>query len=294
MEFICNICPRKCGALRTDAHGDGYCCMGSLPVVARAGLHMWEEPCISGTNGSGTVFFSGCSLGCIYCQNHRISLERFGVPVSEVRLKDIFSELVDKGAHNINLVNPTHFSHVIIKALDTPLSVPVVWNSGGYDSVETLKALEGKVQIYLPDLKYLDSSLSELYSDAADYPSVAAAAISEMFRQRGKYIISDDGIMKSGVIIRHLILPDHIENTYRVIDWVESNFEKGDVMFSLMSQYTPAGDVGKFKNLQRRLTENEYSRVFRYLQESDIEDGFFQELSSAKEEFIPDFDLTGI
>ena len=255
---------------------------------------MWEEPCISGVRGSGAVFFSGCSLGCVYCQNRSISAGLFGKTVTVARLRDIFSELIDKGAHNINLVTPTHYSNVLIKALERPLPVPVVWNTGGYDSVETLRALEGKVQIYLTDLKYLSPALSEKYSGAPDYPESAVAAIDEMFRQTGKYRLSSDGIMESGVIVRHLVLPGCIENTFDVIDYISERFGPGDILFSLMSQYTPAGDIGGFPNLQRRLTENEYERVNSYLSLSGIEDGFFQELSSADEEYIPDFDLTGV
>lgn len=294
MGFICAICPRKCSALRTEYSGDGFCGMGSSPVLARAALHMWEEPCISGTRGSGTVFFSGCNLGCTYCQNHKISIERYGKRITVSRLRDIFRELIDKGAHNINLVSPTHYSNILVEALEMPLPVPVVWNSGGYDSVETLRTLEGKVQIYLTDLKYLDSALAELYSNAPDYPAVATAAICEMFRQRGKYVLDGDGIMRSGVIVRHLILPGQIENTFRVIDWISENHSPGEILFSLMSQYTPAGNTGDFPALNRRLSESEYLRVYRYLESSGIEEGFYQDLSSAEEEFIPDFDLSGV
>lgn len=294
MEFICSICPRKCGAVRNDLSGSGYCGMGSMPVLARAGLHMWEEPCISGKRGSGAVFFSGCSLRCVYCQNSKISLECYGKPVTEDRLYDIFLELIDKGAHNINLVNPTHFSHVLIRVLERPLPVPVIWNSGGYDSVDTIRALDGKVQVYLPDLKYIKSDAAKKYSGAEDYPSVSESAIMEMFRQRGKYILDENGLIKSGVIIRHLVLPENIDGTYWVIDWIKENFGPGDVLFSLMSQYTPAGNISEYSELQRRLSPSEYDAVYHYLKVSGISDGFFQELSSAKEEYIPDFDLTGI
>ena len=294
MEFICKICPRKCGAVRTDNEGAGYCKAEALPRLARAGLHMWEEPCISGKNGSGTVFFSGCNLRCAYCQNYEISAKIFGKTVSVSRLQDIFKELIDKGAHNINLVSPSHYAHVIIKALEKPLPVPVVWNTGGYDSVETLKALEGKVQIYLTDLKYLDSAIAEKYSAAKDYPEVACKALGEMFRQRGKYILDSDGMMKSGVIVRHLVLPENIKNTKLVINYIDRHFSQGDILFSLMSQYTPAGDISTFPELGRRIRKSEYERVCRVLEKSSITEGFFQELSSAKEEYIPDFDLTGV
>ena len=183
--MICNLCPRACGALRTETEGHGVCRMPALPVVARAALHMWEEPPISGTRGAGTVFFSGCSLGCVFCQNESISHRDFGKPVTVSRLREIFFALIDQGAHNIDLVNPTHYAHAVAQALAEPLPVPVVWNSGGYDKVETLRALEGKVQIYLPDLKYVTAEYAEKYSGAADYPEAAQAAVLEMFRQTG-------------------------------------------------------------------------------------------------------------
>lgn len=255
---------------------------------------MWEEPCISGENGSGTVFFSGCNLGCVYCQNRKISAERFGKAVTEDRLYDIFLELIDKGAHNINLVSPSHYAHVLIRVLDRPLPVPVIWNTGGYDSTETLRALDGKVQIYLTDLKYSDNCLAEKYSAARDYPETAKAAIEEMYRQRGNYVLDENGIMKSGVIIRHLVLPHSPENSKGVIDWVSSRFSDGQVLFSLMSQYTPAGEISAFPELSKRLEKIEYDSIYDYLLASGISDGFFQELSSAEEEYIPDFDLSGI
>ncbi len=288
----CMLCPRKCGADRENA--SGVCSSGVEPKIARAALHFWEEPVISGKRGSGTVFFSGCSLKCVFCQNHDISAGNFGKTVSVSRLREIYSELIAKGAHNINLVNPTHWADAILASLETALPVPVVYNTGGYDSVETLKRFEGKINIYLPDMKYALNNIAAKYSKAADYPDIAKAAISEMFRQTGSYEIDADGIMRRGVIIRHLILPDNLENTCRVIDWVEKTFSPGQVLFSLMSQYTPAGDIEKYPELGRRLTQEEYAAAYDYLAESDIEDGFFQELSSAKEEFIPPFDLEGV
>lgn len=293
MEFICSVCPRKCAAQRRDTDGDGFCAMGRLPRLARAGLHMWEEPCISGERGSGTVFFSGCSLRCVFCQNCKISLDGYGKTVVEDRLYDIFLELIDSGAHNINLVNPTHYSHVLTRVLERPLPVPVVWNSGGYDSVETLKALDGKVQIYLPDYKYHDNRLAALYSGAGDYPQIVEAALAEMFRQTGGYVIKD-GIMERGLIVRHLVLPGHLENSFMVIRRVNELFRHGEVLFSLMSQYTPAGKAADFSDLGRRLTNDEYSSVMSYLDKHNRLDGYFQELSSAGEEYVPNFDLTGI
>ena len=290
----CSICPRACLAKRVETSGKGLCGMGLSPVVAKAMLHHWEEPCISFTKGSGAVFFSGCALNCVYCQNREISIDRFGKPVSAARLREIYYELIGQGAHNINLVNPTHFARCILDSLEDGLSVPVIWNSGGYDSAETLRQFEGKVQIYLPDMKYALSAPAARYSGAADYPDAAKCAISEMFRQTGPYHMGDDGLLISGVVIRHLILPKNLENTFRVIDWAAQTFSPGDVLFSLMSQYTPCGKLDEAPELQRQLSNEEYDAAIRYLEASGIEDGFFQELSSAKEEYIPDFDLSGI
>jgi len=294
MGFICNICPRKCGAVREDASGAGFCRMGALPTLALSSVHMWEEPCISGTRGSGTVFFSGCSLRCIFCQNSKISAGGFGKPVSVERLHEIFLSLIEKGVHNINLVNPTHFSHTVSEALGEKLPVPVVWNSGGYDSTETLRTLKGKVQIYLPDMKYMDSGLAAKYSAAPDYPEAAEKAILEMYRQTGPYALDGDGILQKGVVIRHLVLPGNLENTRRVIDWVAENFAPGEVLFSLMSQYTPSGNTRNFPELSHGLTEDEHEAAINFLMSSGIEDGFFQDRGSASESFIPEFNLTGI
>ena len=288
----CTLCPRACGIDRSKTLG--VCQSGENPKIARAALHHWEEPVISGDRGSGTVFFSGCSLKCVFCQNTDISHGNFGKTVSAERLREIFFELIEKGAHNINLVNPTHWASPILKALEAPLPVPVVYNTGGYDSVSTLRRFEGKVNIYLPDMKYADGSIAAKYSKAADYPETAKAAILEMYRQAGNYEIDDDGIMRRGVIIRHLILPENLENTFRVIDWVSETFSPGQVLFSLMSQFTPAGDLTAFPELQRRFTQDEYDACYDYLADSDIEEGFFQELSSAREEYIPPFNLEGV
>ncbi len=289
--MICRECPRNCGVER----GKGVCKMAEEPRIARAALHFWEEPCISGEAGSGTVFFSGCSLNCVFCQNHEISHEGFGKQITTARLKEIFAELIAKGANNINLVNSTHYAHCLPEVLAESLPVPVVYNSGGYDSVDTLKTLEGKIQIYLPDMKYSNSSAAMKYSRAGDYPETARKAILEMFRQTGPYILDDNGILQSGTVIRHLILPGNLENTYGVIDWVAETFAPGDILFSLMSQYTPIdGLEEKFPELNRRISEEEYSAAMEYLESSGIEDGFFQELSSAKEEYIPPFNLEGV
>ena len=290
--MICHLCPRECGAVRTPEQGSGLCRMPEAPVLARAALHHWEEPPISGTNGSGTVFFSGCSLGCVFCQNEVISHKDFGKPVTLERLRDICLELVDQGAHNINFVNPTHYAHIIAQLLEQPLPVPVVWNSGGYDKVETLRALEGKVQIYLPDLKYLQPDTAQRYSAAGDYPDVAAAAIREMARQTGP-VVMEDGLMKRGVIIRHLILPGQTAQAKAVMDWVKEEFPRGHVLFSLMSQYTPWGDLSQYREIDRRLRKGEMETAIGYMQNLDLP-GFCQERTSAKEEYTPPFDLTGI
>jgi len=292
--MICRLCPRNCGALRTETEGHGYCRMPSAPVLARAALHMWEEPPISGSQGSGTIFFSGCSLGCVFCQNEVISHRDFGKAVSIHRLADICDELVVQGAHNINFVNPTHYTHVIRELLDShPLPVPVVWNTGGYERVETLKSLEGKVDIYLPDLKYLDRTVAQRYSDAADYPEAATAAIREMVRQTGPCQFGEDGLLKKGVIIRHLILPGQVEQAKAVMDWVAGEFEPGTVLFSLMSQYTPWGDLTQHPEIDRRLRKGEMRSAQEYMENLGL-DGFTQERTSAKEEYTPPFDLTGV
>ena len=291
--MICQLCPRRCGALRTETEGNGYCRMPALPVLARAALHQWEEPPISGTRGSGTIFFSGCPLGCVFCQNEEISHRDVGKPVTVRRLRQICMELVDQGAHNINFVTPTHYSHILAQVLDTPLPVPVVFNSGGYDSVSTLKSLEGKIDIYLPDLKYMDSAPAGRYSAAPDYPAVAAAAIREMVRQVGPCVFDENGLLKKGVIIRHLVLPGQAEGAKQVMDWVAREFPKGTVLFSLMSQYTPYGRADQFPEIDRRLRRGEIRAVQDYMDALGL-DGFTQERTSAKREYTPPFDLSGI
>ncbi|MBO5340685.1 MAG: radical SAM protein [Oscillospiraceae bacterium] len=292
--MICDLCPRRCGALRTAHRGEGFCRMGELPVVARAALHHWEEPPISGTRGSGTVFFSGCSLGCVFCQNEEISHRDFGRAVTVERLEQICRGLVEQGAHNINFVTPTHYAHVVKRLLEEhPLPVPVVWNSGGYERVETLRSLEGKVDIYLPDLKYLDGAAAKRYSGAQDYPQAATAAIREMVRQTGPCVFDADGILKRGVIIRHLLLPGQVNAAKAVMDWVAGEFEPGTVMFSLMSQYTPWGRADEFPEIDRKLRGSEIRAAQQYMDALGLE-GFVQDGESAKREFTPDFDLTGI
>lgn len=277
---------------RRDAQsGEGFCGLPATPVVARAGLHLWEEPCVSGVRGSGAVFFSGCVLRCVYCQNHAISHENFGKPVSVERLREIFWELIGQGAHNINLVSPTPFAPAIREALAEPLPVPVVWNTGGYERVETLRSLEGRVQVWLPDLKYVDSGLSRDLSGAADYFGAASAAIREMVRQTGDYVL-EDGLLKRGVLIRHLMLPGRLENTKAVLDWVAETFRPGQVLLSLMAQYTP--QPGSEGLLSRRVTGAEYRAALRYMENLGITDGYCQDAASARAEYTPDFDLTGV
>jgi len=290
--MLCNLCPRNCGALRTESEGKGYCRMPEVPVLARAALHHWEEPPISGTKGSGTVFFSGCSLGCVFCQNEKISHQDFGKAVSVDRLREICAQLIAQGAHNINFVNPTHYAHVLAKLLEKPLGVPVVYNCGGYEKVETLRALEGKIDIYLPDLKYLDPAAAKRYSLAEDYPETACAAIREMVRQTGPVVL-EDGLLKRGVVIRHLILPGQVNAAKEVMDWVQANFGKGEVLFSLMSQYTPWGDLSGHPELNRKLRKGEIRTATEYMENLGLS-GFCQDGASAREEYTPPFDLTGI
>lgn len=290
--MICRLCPRNCGAERTPDRVGGVCSQPSVPVAAKAMLHQWEEPCLVGDHGAGTVFFTGCSLRCRFCQNGIISQENFGKPITAARLREIFQELVAQGAACIDLVTPTHFAPVILEALgDEPWPVPVVWNCGGYEKPETLKLLEGRVQVYLPDLKYALPGPAKKYSAAEDYFDWARAAILEMFRQTGPYRM-ENGLLKSGVLIRHLLLPGELENTRRCLDWVAETFHPGDVLFSLMSQYTPQpGAVG---NLARHVTKAEYRAAVAYMENCGITDGYTQERTSAKEEYTPEFDLRGV
>ena len=291
--MICRLCPRNCGALRTATEGQGLCRMPETPLLARAALHHWEEPPISGTRGSGTVFFTGCPLGCVFCQNGDISQRNFGKPVTEERLWDICQELIAQGAHNINFVTPTHYAHVLASLLERPLPVPVVYNCGGYEKVDTLRALEGKVQIYLPDFKYLDPAAAQRYSGAPDYPEVASAAIQEMVRQTGPCQFDENGLLTRGVIIRHLILPGQVQGAKAVMDWVAETFPPHTVLFSLMSQYTPWGDLTQVPEVNRKLRRGEMQSAQDYMAALGL-DGFTQERTSAKEEYTPPFDLTGV
>lgn len=296
----CDDCPRQCHAqrpqrgLKIDSTIPGYCHAPFEPVLARAALHQWEEPCISGTRGSGTVFFSSCNLRCCFCQNSEISIGGSGFGVTVHRLRQIYEELIEKGAHNINLVTATPYLRAVVESLATPLSVPVVYNCGGYESRAAIEALKGKVQIYLPDLKYMDSAMARRYSGAFDYPDVATKAILSMYDQVGPYEMDEDGILQKGVIIRHLILPGHIENTKAVIDWVKDHFREGQVLFSLMRQYVPCGHAASYPEINRPLTDEEYEEAEQYLFDSGIEDGFVQEKESATSDFIPSFKGEGV
>ena len=295
--MACTLCPRRCGAARKDDGSLGFCRVPEAVYVSRAAPHFGEEPCISGTRGSGAVFFCGCNLRCVFCQNYRISRgPEQGKPLTVEQLRALFLRLRDKGVHNLNLVTPGHYSAAIAEALSgLDLGVPVVWNSSGYETVEQLRALEGLVQVYLPDLKYMDAALAARCSAAPDYPETALAAIREMYRQTGPFQLDGDGLLRRGVLIRHLILPSAVENTLRVIDAVEDRLPVKNILFSLMRQYTPMpGLPAGFPELARPVTAEEYERCRSYLEFSGIEHGFYQDPESAGEEMIPAFDLTGV
>lgn len=284
MEKCC-LCPRMCGVDRRTKRG--FCGMGENPVIARAALHMWEEPCISGTRGSGTVFFSGCTLRCIFCQNHAISREGVGVEVTIDRLRKSMDDLVKKSAHNINLVTPTHFLPAILRALERPIGVPVLMNTGGYERVETIRALEGRMDIYLPDLKYCDDALGWKFSGAPDYFTCAAPALKEMARQVGSPEYDQDGMMTRGMIVRHLVLPGHLGNTFRALRFIKNELPEGTPV-SLMAQYTPCVQT-PYHELNRKLSKLEYDTVVNEMIKLGL-DGFVQELESADEGFIPPFE----
>lgn len=284
----CQLCPRRCNVTRENFENIGVCGAANTIRIARADLHYFEEPCISGKKGSGTIFFSGCPLKCVFCQNKDISQGLKGNDVSAEKLKAIIHSLVDKGAHNINFVTPTHYALKIAEILDEKLSVPIVYNCGGYESIETLKLLENKVDIYLPDLKYSNNDLAMKYSKVPNYFEIATKAILEMYNQVGDYVLDENGIMQKGVIIRHLMLPDNLENTYGVIDWVADNFRNGSVKFSLMSQYTPL-EIYPYPELNQRVTKEEYQKAVDYMYLCGITDGYTQEPDSADEIYIPDF-----
>lgn len=286
----CNICPRKCNAQRESAQG--FCRAPERFKLARAALHFWEEPCISGKNGSGAVFFSGCNLKCVYCQNYEISIGDKGTQISDERLIEIFEELIDEGAQNINLVNPTHYATRLAEVLSKwKCPVPIVYNSSGYESVETLRLFEGIVDIYLPDFKYIRSEKAQRYSRAMDYPNAVKAALKEMRRQQPEDIF-ENGMMKKGMIIRHLILPQNTNSSLEIIDYIKEHFE--NTYLSLMAQYVPCGNLKDFPELQRKITKREYEKVVDYACQKGLQRVFVQELGSADKMYIPPFDLNGV
>ena len=288
----CNICPRKCNVEREKEKG--ICGMPDGFVVARASKHFWEEPPVSGKNGSGTVFFSGCNLGCVYCQNYEISHCGKGKEISDSRLTEIFDELIASGVHNINLVNPTHYALRLKKVIEEyRSSVPVVYNSSGYERVSTLKSLEGLIDIYLPDLKYIREDRAGKYSNAPDYFNCASKALIEMKRQQPENIYDSEGIMQKGLIVRHLILPKNTNQSIDILSWIKNNLGE-DTTVSLMSQYTPYGKVEEYKELQRKITAREYEKVLSAAENMGFKNLFMQDFDSSDEKFIPDFDFTGI
>ena len=280
-----------------DAGQVGYCGVTSELRVARAALHMWEEPCLSGEAGSGTVFFSGCNLRCVYCQNYHIAHAELGKAITVERLAEVFGELQAKGALNINLVTPSHYVPQIIQALEMAkargLSLPVVYNSSAYEKVETLRLLDGLVDVYLPDLKYVDSAISKKYSHAADYFVVATAALAEMVQQVGEPFFDDQGIMRKGVIVRHLLLPGCLEDSKAVIRYLYETYGER-IYISIMNQYTPLPHVARYPELDRRITSEEYDELVTYALDLGVENGFIQEGDTALESFIPDFDDEGV
>lgn len=291
----CTMCPRRCGAQRDEAHNNGgFCGMPWTYQVARAALHFWEEPCISGSTGSGTVFFTGCVLKCVYCQNYKISTEHFGAPVTEMQLIQIFEDLIAQGAANINLVNPTHYALQLAHTLEKWKSpVPVIYNSGGYEQLETLRKLEGLIDVYLPDLKYSREEKARRYSNAPGYFDTAKAAILEMARQTGQNQFDKQGMIQKGLIVRHLILPENTNSSIELLEWLGQHLPKGNQL-SLMAQYVPLGAASKYPELNRKITAREYEKVANALPAFGIENGYLQELDSAKNCFVPDFDLTGM
>lgn len=290
--MICTLCPRNCGAERTAESGAGVCRMGTQPKIARAALHMWEEPCISGTRGSGAVFFSGCGLRCVFCQNEAISQQGEGKIVTPQRLADIFRELEAQGAHNINLVTAAHFVPAVLEAMNLYRpNIPIVYNSSGYESVETLRMLSGVVDIYLPDYKYIDPNMAAMLSGARDYPDVAFAAIAEMIRQTGAPVYDENGMMQRGTLIRHLVLPGLTGDSMKILTRIRDEFP--GISVSLMGQYTPCGRALSISGMDRKIKKKEYARVLAHMETIGL-DGYRQELGSADGAFIPSFDGTGV
>lgn len=287
----CSICPRKCNADRENSVG--FCKSPAEFRLARAALHFWEEPCISGENGSGTVFFSGCNLKCVYCQNYEISIENKGIVVDDSRLIEIFKSLIEQGAENINLVNPTHYADRLANLFEKwHCPVPVVYNTSGYESAQTLKMLDGIVDIYLTDFKYIRPDKAQKYSNAPDYPEVAKNALAEMKRQVQGYAFDSRGVMQKGVIVRHLVLPQNTNSALRIIDYIAENYS--DTYLSIMAQYVPCGSLENYPEINRKITEREYNKVVDYALQTGHENVFIQQTESAEKEFIPPFDFTGI
>ena len=292
----CSLCPRNCGVNRLDGQ-KGFCGVDAEILVARAALHMWEEPCISGKEGSGAVFFSGCSLGCGFCQNNKISRGQTGKKITVEYLAELFFQLQGQGANNINLVTAGHFLPQVALALENArahgLKIPVVYNSSGYEKADTLKILEGLVDIYLPDFKYMDPELAEKYSHAPDYPQIAKAALKEMVQQVGTPEFDERGMMKKGVIVRHLLLPGHVKNSREVLKYLYETY--GDrIYISIMNQYTPMPAMKDDPKLSRKVTDREYERLLDYALSLGLNNGFIQEGETAKESFIPEFNEEGV
>lgn len=289
--YICNQCPRKCNIDRDSK--TGICGVNSEYKIARAAFHYWEEPCISGEKGSGTVFFSGCSLKCVFCQNSVISDGCFGKEISEERLIEIFKELEDSGADNINLVSPTQYALQLADTLSKyKPGIPVVYNTGGYDSVESLKALDGLIDIYLTDMKYVSPSVSKKYSRAENYFEVCSKAVLEMRRQQPEDIF-ENGLIKKGMIIRHLVLPGNISQGMKMLDWVDENLSNQTII-SLMGQYMPCAKAADYPTINRKISKREYDTVILHAEKLGFDNVYIQELDSSSQEYIPDFDLTGV
>lgn len=289
----CRLCHYNCNVNRNTSLG--FCKCKTLPKIALANIHNWEEPCISGTRGSGTIFFSGCNLKCVFCQNHEISHNNFGKEISIKRLSEIFLELQGKNVHNINLVSPTPYVPQIIEAIKiakkSGLSIPIVYNTNSYENLETIKSLDGYVDIYLPDLKYYDDEIAIKYSNAKEYFTVASLAISEMIKQIGASKFDDTGIMQKGVIVRHLIIPGQILQTKRILDWIKRNLPK-DTYISIMAQYFPTYNAKNFPEINHKISKQEYNFVTSMLK--DFKNGYIQELGEQEEEYVPNFNLKGV
>ncbi len=287
--MLCNLCPRNCNSIRTTKLGNGFCKSSAIPKVARIAPHFWEEPCISGKNGSGAVFFCGCNLKCVFCQNYEISALNQGKYITPYQLAESYKELEEKGVNNINLVSACHYIFAVLESFKIyKPSVPVVYNSSGYEKAETIKMLESSVDIYLPDFKYSDNKLAEEYSSAPDYKETAVKAVDEMVRQKGVPVFDDDGMLKSGVIVRHLILPNHTKNSIGVLEILKERYDN-KILVSLMGQYIPHGKATEFEKLSRKITKREYKKVADKLLDLGL-DGFMQELSAADEQYIPKWD----